>query len=133
MRKAFMGVLLLSALATPAFAQATTTPATAPRFVSVTDSSALSSNLIGLSVTNAGNQTVGEIKDVVLAADKSVQGLVVSVGGFLGMGEHYVVVDPAAVAISYDDSAKKWQAKMNATADQLKAAPAFTYQGKWKS
>ncbi len=133
MRKAFMGVLLLSALAAPAFGQTTTTPATAPRFISVMDSSALSSNLVGLNVTNAGNQTIGEIKDIVLAADKSVQGLVVSVGGFLGMGEHYVVVDPAAVAVSYDGAAKKWQAKMNATADQLKAAPAFTYQGKWKS
>ncbi len=132
MRNAFIGALLLSAAAIPALAQ-TVTPATAPRFVSVAESSALSTNLIGLNVTNAGDQTIGEIKDVVLAADKSVQGFVVSVGGFLGMGEHYVVVDPSSVAVSYDTAAKKWRATMNATADQLKAAPAFTYQGRWKS
>ena len=92
----------------------TAAPATTPRFVSVAESSALSSNLIGLDVTNAGDQTIGEIKDVVLAADKSVQGFVVSVGGFLGMGEHYVVVDPSAVDISYDAAEKTWQARMNA-------------------
>jgi hypothetical protein len=132
MRNVFIGALLLSAVALPALAQ-TTAPAMAPRFVSVTDSSALSSNLVGINVTNAGGQTIGEIKDIVLASDRSAQGFVISVGGFLGMGEHYVVVDPAAVAISYDAGAKKWQAKMNATADQLKAAPAFTYEGKWKS
>lgn len=130
MRNAIMGALLLSAAATPVLAQ---TVAPAPRFVPVAESSVLSSNLLGLNVTNAGDQTIGEIKDVVLAADKSVQGLVVSVGGFLGMGEHYVVVDPSAVAVSYDAAAKKWRARMNATADQLKAAPAFTYDGKWKS
>ncbi len=132
MRNAFIGALILCATAVPALAE-TTTPATAPRFVSVTDSSALTSNLIGLTVTNAGDQSVGEIKDLVLAADKSVQGVIVSVGGFLGMGEHYVVVEPSALNVSYDATAKKWHAKMNATAEQLKAAPAFKYDGKWKS
>ncbi len=132
MRNAFIGALLLSASASPILAQ-TTAPASEPRFVSIMDSSALSSNLVGLSVTNPGGQTIGEIKDVVLASDRSVQGFVVSVGGFLGMGEHYVVIDPSAVAVSYDAGGKKWQAQMNATADQLKAAPAFTYGGKWKS
>ncbi len=131
MRKAILAVLM-SVAAAPAFAQSVA-PATAPHFVSVSQSSVLSSNLVGLNVTNAGGQTIGEIKDVVLAADKSVGGVVVSVGGLLGMGEHYVVVDPAAIAVSYDANDRKWQAKMNATADQLKAAPAFTYEGKWKS
>lgn len=133
MRNALLGALLLSAATMPALAQTAVTPAAAPHFVSVTDTSALSSNLVGLNVVNAGDQTVGEIKDIVISADNSVAGFVVSVGGFLGMGEHYVVVDPSALAISYDASNEKWQARMNATADQLKAAPAFTYEGKWKS
>ncbi|MGV6875800.1 PRC-barrel domain-containing protein [Pseudochelatococcus sp. B33] len=97
------------------------------------ESSALSSNLIGLNVTNAGGQSIGEIKDVVLSANNGIAGFVVSVGGFLGMGEHYVVVDPSAIVVNYDGNDKKWLARMNATADQLKAAPAFTYAGKWKS
>ncbi|WP_054312477.1 PRC-barrel domain-containing protein [Mesorhizobium sp. 1M-11] len=132
MRNIFVGAVLLSAVVIPAFAQ-TTTPATEPRFVSVTDTSVLSSNVVGLNVLNAGDETVGEIKDVVASKENGIEGFVVSVGGFLGMGEHYVVVDPTALAISYDTANKKWQARMNATADQLKAAPAFTYEGKWKS
>ncbi len=132
MRKTIIGILLSSAIALPAFAQGVT-PAMAPRFVTVAEANMLSSNLIGLNVTNAGGQTIGEIKDVVLSADKTVAGFLVSVGGFLGMGEHYVAVDPSAISASYDESKKKWFAKMNATADELKAAPAFTYQGKWKS
>ncbi len=134
MKHALLGALLLAATAIPAFAQtAAVTPANEPRFVSVTDTSVLSSNLVGLNVLNAGGETVGEIKDIVLAAENSVSGVVVSVGGFLGIGEHYVVVDPASLTVGYDTEGKKWQARMNATAEQLKAAPAFTYEGKWKS
>jgi hypothetical protein len=54
----------------------------------------------------------------------------VSVGGFLGMDEHYVVVNPSAITVTYSDSDKKWHAAMNATADQLKAAPEFKYSGR---
>lgn len=135
MRHALLGALLLAATTIPAFAQtaAAPTPAVEPRFVAVTDTSALSSNLVGLNVLNAGGETVGEIKDIVLSAEGGAGGFVVSVGGFLGIGEHYVVVDPDSLTISYDAEGKKWQAQMNATADQLKAAPAFTYEGKWKN
>lgn len=134
MKHALLGALLLAATAVPSFAQtAAVTPAAEPRFVSVTDANVLSSNLLGLNVLNAGGETVGEIKDIVLSTENGVSGVVVSVGGFLGLGEHYVIVDPASLVVSYDAEGKKWQARMNATAEQLKAAPAFTYEGKWKS
>jgi hypothetical protein len=42
-----------------------------------------------------------------------------------------VAVNPAAVKVSYDSSSKKWHASMNASADQLKAAPEFKYAGRW--
>jgi hypothetical protein len=51
------------------------------------------------------------------------------VGGFLGIGEHYVAVNPEAVNVAYKDN--QWHADMNATADQLKSAPAFKYAGQW--
>jgi hypothetical protein len=34
-------------------------------------------------------------------------------------------------AVTYKDSDKTWHASMNATADQLKAAPEFKYGGRW--
>jgi methionine-rich copper-binding protein CopC len=145
MRNALLGAMLLAASASPVLAQTGThpsvttpttsmaTPGEGPHFVSVPNSGMLSSNIVGLSVTNDANQTVGTIKDVALASDKSVEGYVVSISGMLGVGEHYVVVSPASVKVSYDATGKKWVAKMDATADQLKAAPQFTYEGKWKS
>jgi hypothetical protein len=54
---------------------------------------------------------------------------IVSVGGFLGMGDHYAAVSPEAVKITYKDN--KWHAQMNATADQLNSAPEFKYTGRW--
>ena len=60
-----------------------------------------------------------------------MKGYIVSVGGFLGMGTHYVAVDPGAVSITYDAGQKTWRAAMNATKDELKAAPEFKYDGRW--
>ena len=54
-------------------------------------------------------------------------------GGFLGMGDHYVAVNPSDVRISYNDSDKKCHATKNATADQLKAASEFKYNGRWNA
>lgn len=141
MRKNFLGAFFLStAIAAPAallapgssFAQTAPTPAAAPAIVSVSSDSALSSNLVGLTVANAGNESIGEIKDLVVGANHMLEGFIVSVGGFLGMGEHYVVLAPSTVAITYNATDKKWNARVNATADELKAAPAFKYEGKWQ-
>lgn len=132
MRNIVMTAMALSAFSFPAFAQVAA-PATEPRFTTVEDSNLLSSRLVDLDVTNAAEKTIGQIKDIVFAADGQVKGYILSVGGFLGMGEHYVVVDPASLAVSFDTAREKWRATMNTTEDQLKAAPAFKYEGKWKS
>ena len=58
---------------------------------------------------------------------------IVSVGDFLGIGEHYVAVNPADIKVSYNGSDKKWHATMNAPADQLKSAPEFKYNGRWNA
>ena len=60
-------------------------------------------------------------------------GYIVSVGGFLGMGTHYVAVDPDAVKVTFDTINKVWRATMNASKDQLKAAPEFKYEGQWNA
>ncbi|MGI6244428.1 MAG: PRC-barrel domain-containing protein [Pseudochelatococcus sp.] len=135
MRHLLIGTLLLSsvAFAAPALAQTAPTPVAPPAVTPVPAASVLSSNLTGLSVVNAGNETVGEIKDLVLGTGNVLTGVVVSVGGFLGLGEHYVVIDPSTIAVSYNETDKRWEARINATTDELKAAPAFKYEGKWRS
>jgi hypothetical protein len=82
----------------------------------------LSSNVVGLD-----RQNIGTIKDIALDAS-GLYGYIVSVGGFLGMGDHYVVVRPSAISLKAKDN--KWHATMNANADQLKAAPEYKYSNK---
>jgi hypothetical protein len=102
-------------------------PPTSERFVSVPNSDELSSKVVGLDIYNDSKQDIGQIKDISMNQGGRAQAYIVSVGGFLGMGEHYVAVNPSAVKVSYNDSDKKWHAAMNATADQLKAAPEYKY------
>jgi sporulation protein YlmC with PRC-barrel domain len=105
----------------------------AGQFVAIPHNDELSSNVIGLDVYNNDNKTIGQIKDVAWNQHGHAQAFIVSVGGFLGVGTRYVAVNPQDVKISYNDSDKKWHAAMNATADQLKAAPEFKYDGRWNA
>jgi sporulation protein YlmC with PRC-barrel domain len=100
-------------------------------FVTVPNGDDLSSKVVGLDIYNNSNQDIGQIKDIAMSENGRTQAYVVSVGGFLGMGEHYVAINPSAVKVSYNSSEKKWHASMNASADQLKAAPEFKYSGRW--
>jgi PRC-barrel domain len=86
----------------------------------------LSSKVVGLDVYNNANQNIGTIKDVAYNGT-NVNGYILGVGGFLGMGDHYVAVRPSAIKLSYDAKDKKWHANMDANADQLKAAPEYKY------
>ena len=102
-------------------------------FVSVPNADELSSKLIGLDIYNNDKKDIGQIKDIALTANGRSQAYIVSVGGFLGLGEHHIAVNPSAVKITYNDSDKKWHASMNATTDQLKSAPEFKYSGRWQN
>ncbi|MFC2254422.1 PRC-barrel domain-containing protein [Labrys portucalensis] len=130
MRRLLMAATIIPLLATPALSQTATTTTT-QTFITAKPTDVLSSNVIGLNIYNAAEENIGEIKDLVIS-DGQLTGYVVSVGGFLGIGEHYVVVSPASVKVNYSDSDKKWSAKMEASKDQLKAAPPFKYEGRWK-
>jgi hypothetical protein len=108
-------------------------PGKGPDFINVQQDAMLSGNVVGLDVYNKENNDVGKIHDLIVAPDNSVKGYVLSVGGFLGMGTHYVAVDPGAINITYDDNQKTWRAAINATKDQLKNAPEFQYNGRFNA
>ena len=105
--------------------------ASGSEYVSVANNDELGSKLIGLDIYNTSKQDIGQIKDIAMTQRGRAQAYIVSVGGFLGMGEHYVAVNPTAITVTYNDSDKKWHAAMDATAAQLKAAPEFKYTGRW--
>ena len=106
-------------------------PKNGPSFVKVQNTDMLSSNVVGLDVYNRQNDNIGKVQDVAFNASKQMTGYVLSVGGFLGMGTRYVVVDPNALLVQYDANNKTWHATMNATKAELKSAPEFKYSGQW--
>ena len=130
MRRILITVAATTLLAGAAIAQTAVTTTT-ETFVKAKPTDVLSYNLMGLNVTNQANETIGEIKDLILSQG-DLSGYIVSVGGFLGLGERYVIVRPSAVKVSYTENDNKWHAVMNATKDQLKTAPEFKYEGRWK-
>ena len=105
--------------------------------------------LVGINVYNQGNEKIGEVKDILLEKSGKAEKVILSVGGFLGLGERYVAVpydqikwvDEPARSASSDtktttgsatttSSTRKWypdHAVYNATKDQLKAMPEFKY------
>jgi PRC-barrel domain len=95
-------------------------------FANVPASDDLSSKVVGLDVYNKANQDIGTIKDVAFNRN-GLQGYIVGVGGFLGMGDHYVAIRPSALNISYNANDKTWHALIDTNADQLKSAPEYKY------
>jgi len=128
MRKTIVTLVALGALPVAAVAQAT-----APNFISLQNTDLLSSNVVGVDIYDNANHDIGAIKDVAFDGSKTLKGYILSVGGFLGMGTHYVAVAADSVKIKYDQADKKWHANMNASKDQLMKAPEFKYEGEWNA
>ena len=131
MRTMIIAIASAAVLSTAAYAQtATTSTAVKEVYVSAKPTDVLSSNLEDVNVMNSAKEKIGEIEDVVMS-NGQVSGYILSVGGFLGMGEHYVIVSPAALKVTYNENDKKWSAMLDTTKDALKAAPQFKYEGRW--
>jgi hypothetical protein len=129
MKKTVLIAASLALLASPAFAQDSKTVGTASadaKFSTVSKDEMFSSKLKGLNVYNQKNESIGEISDLAIK-NHQIDALILSVGGFLGMGEHYVAVSPSSVNVSYDSKDNKWLASMNTTKEALKEAPEFKY------
>ena len=96
------------------------------RFLPVQPSDVMASDLLGIAVVNARNESIGEIADVVVDNGRTIRAYIIEVGGFLGVGERYVAVDPASVTLTRqgDDD---WRAVIDTTAEDLKKAPTLEY------
>jgi sporulation protein YlmC with PRC-barrel domain len=91
---------LAAALLTTALFMGTASAETASNKTAATDSAVAAhkegewraSKLVGVNVYNDANEKIGDINDVILDKSGKVENVVLGVGGFLGMGEHYVAV-----------------------------------------
>jgi hypothetical protein len=80
------------------------------------------SKVVGSTVVNEANETVGTIDDLIVTPSEKVPFAVLSVGGFLGMGTKYVVVPYSALEVR-----EKRMVLPGATKESLKSLPEFKY------
>jgi sporulation protein YlmC with PRC-barrel domain len=80
------------------------------------------SKVIGSSVVNEAGDTVGKIDDIIVGADGKAPFVVLSVGGFLGVGDKLV-------ALPYEQMRTNGKKIVlpGATKDSLKSLPEFKY------
>src|SRR6195256_5499433 len=93
MSKYLAAVMLSTALfAGVASAQTANKPAPDSAAVMHREGEWRASKLVGVNVYNEANEKIGDINDVILDKSGKVANVILGVGGFLGMGEHYVAV-----------------------------------------
>ena len=80
------------------------------------------SKVIGNSVLNDANETIGKIDDLLVTRDGKEPYVVLSIGGFLGMGTHMVIV--RYDSLKFDDNKIVLP---GGTKDGLKMLPTFEY------
>jgi hypothetical protein len=80
------------------------------------------SKVIGNSVLNDAHETIGKIDDLLVTRDGKEPYVVLSIGGFLGMGTHMVVV--RYDSLKFEDNKIVLP---GGTKDGLKMLPAFEY------
>jgi sporulation protein YlmC with PRC-barrel domain len=110
---------------TPSAASPTAQPAQQQAVITQQDDSQVRVyRLVGSKVVGPDGQDVGKVDDLLLNRDQKLVGVIVSVGGFLGMGSKSVALPASRVDISqaYGDQRV---VKIEATKEELAAAPAF--------
>jgi sporulation protein YlmC with PRC-barrel domain len=156
-----MSVVVSPALAQPAPGTAPVTPAERTTTTTTAPVAATTgwraSKLVGVNVYNNDNEKIGDISEILLDTSGKVSGVIIGVGGFLGLGQHDVLVQmdqlkfvneprsattpttttpptttatPTTGATPARSANEKWypdHALMSATKDQLKGMPAFKY------
>lgn len=95
------------------------------KYVTVSDADIMASRLEDLDVYNNEGEDIGEIEDLVIRDGQTITGVVVSVGGFLGLGDRYVLLDPSSVVLAEQDGGLR--ALVNTNKDDLGNAPEFEY------
>ncbi len=84
-----------------------------------------SEDMTGMRLYGAEDEDIGEIKDLIMAADgQSIERVVLDIGGFLGLGEHQVAVTLDELQIMRDEAGLN-RAYIDATQEELEAQPEY--------
>jgi hypothetical protein len=149
MSAAVSGLMISGALAqaSPPAAKSDAAEMKGPKFIQTQGTDKwVFSRFKGTDVLGPDNAKVGNITDLLFDRNGKIEGLIVGVGGFLGIGEKDVAIDMSAfqvvpysagisstsgtganTAMSLDNDPTRVNLKVSWTKDQLKAAPDFQY------
>jgi sporulation protein YlmC with PRC-barrel domain len=128
--KLAIAATLATAVAGSTHAQQSTTTGTATPvhsqvLSSLPANSVTVANYYKQNVYDPSDAKIGEISDVLVSKSGNVEAFIVSVGGFLGIGQKDVAVPFSAVRATEKNGT--WYLTMNATKDALKQARGYTY------
>ncbi len=84
----------------------------------------LANELIGSTVYNANDEAVGDIDNLIIGMDGTVQGVVIGVGGFLGLGERKIAVELSSLEMMQDENGDP-RMMTSATRADMEAAEEF--------
>jgi hypothetical protein len=87
------------------------------------EDSFLASDLTGATVYSPDNEAIGDVNDVLVSRDGKVEGIVVGVGGFLGIGEKDVAIEMSKIKMAEAQDGIKLV--LDTTKEELAAAPEF--------
>jgi sporulation protein YlmC with PRC-barrel domain len=80
--------------------------------------------LMGANVWDGQNQQIGQVEDLVLAADGAqIEAIVLDVGGFIGIGTHRVALNLQEVDIFWGDAQQEVRVQVPMTQEQLEQMP----------
>jgi sporulation protein YlmC with PRC-barrel domain len=151
MKRTLTAAALATVLAVPAFAQTTAPSGSAPSATPSPSANAPTttmtsptaganfmqsqqatdwrgSKLIGATVYGSDNASIGEVSDLLLASDGKVNGVVIGVGGFLGVGSKNVAVPFDKLNVTRKpNSATIDKITVTFSKDELKNAPTFAF------
>jgi len=82
-------------------------------------------HVLGKDVYSDKNEVVGRAEDLILSRDRAVSYVVLGVGGFLGIGEHDVIIPVNQIKLTGDK-----MILTGATKDSIRAMPRFEYSRK---
>ena len=112
--------------ADPAAANSSMAATTDTYLTEQSESQLSANNFIGQSVYTSGDESIGEINDLIIEEKGGIVAAVIGVGGFLGIGEKDVAVPMSKITVTRDaDDADELRLTTMETAESLKAAPEF--------
>jgi sporulation protein YlmC with PRC-barrel domain len=88
----------------------------------------LASKLMKATVYNTDSQKIGNIEDLLIDQGRNIDGVIIGVGGFLGLGERYISLPPSSVVLTPQPNGS-YRAVINVTKEGVRDAPEFKFQG----